>query len=912
MLTLLHEGVRDNHGDMYPRNILIQKYLTPSNQGIESGPDEKEDTAALSIGNPIAKIHLIDAMGVPSDRSNKRSTGNATFPDTSLGQNDIRNFCEAMCTALLADFVHSTESVPDVPREVSALAISDQQLLDRSKLAKPLLRILKKGLSLELKDRYLSARELAEDLRLFSELRALNHAQAGIGFQQVEIFSLWCRRSPFRAVLFFGFVLMFILLIAFWRLQFTTSEALAKTNTRIRYQAIVDDLEKDSPESADINLQSIADERSFPWKVLRGQIDRHLYRYDNLETPVVDLAFSHKPETLWGLTQGGDTLQFDLTHRTFHKVVLTTPEKTQHSRIAVSPGADCLATLTRTGTVRLYSLASRKLLSSRDCGASTIAFSPDGEWFAYDIEGERIQIQSLHADRQAEPIALSRSRATAKDGRTLNAFETQPKQLRFSRDSTRIALNSIYQTEVWEIASGQSISPIKHGNLYNGMSPIAWTHDGDLISGAGEGRQLTRWNTFTGESIGELPINDNLEYQDSISHIVLSGDRIVFSSHISGRVTACDMRSGKEVWSFHENLASNNHLDSLVSNGSGTRLAFALNGQVWLREWHGSPFLPLSEQTFHGDPDCFFVSHHDSQCVWIDSDSCLISAGSSGAADESLERNLPCSLSNAIGIHVGKDSALRVLSVELGPQETLTLRTMNSYKSSRIEELAYKFELQQLPPAQDSSGFRASAGDDRFLLCWDRSGERGIVVDRVNRSAYIFDSNASPLVQLLPDRDLVGGWMSPDGHSCIVTNAKGFLTHFRVSTNGSWQPEGRKQMPAAFECGDFSDDGNFFAASGSDGFVWLGESKDIENLQRLSRHTHRVVSCKFTSDSHYLISADNEGAVVLWDITAGAEVFRFETAPGLTSLRIAEGSGAFYTTHADRRILTWPLGKERQ
>lgn len=240
VLTLLHEGVRDNHGDLYPRNFLIQRYVSPQTDRDAAQADDKQDTAVLTVGGTsIAKVHLIDAMGVP-EKGDEPSPKLPVGP-RPIGQDDIRNFCIAMCTALFSDFLHFGPTLPGVPRKVSPDVLTNSEIIGQSLIPAPLLRILNMGVTPEPKYRYRTARELAEDLRLFSQLRPLMWATPRRLLNRMwETAVLWARRSPIQPLLIAATVLALVITsIAWYRSENfrSISDTLLQNEKKLRMRA---------------------------------------------------------------------------------------------------------------------------------------------------------------------------------------------------------------------------------------------------------------------------------------------------------------------------------------------------------------------------------------------------------------------------------------------------------------------------------------------------------------------------------------------------------------------------------------------------------------------------------------------------------------------------------------------------
>lgn len=216
---------------------------------------------------------------------------------------------------------------------------------------------------------------------------------------------------------------------------------------------------------------------------------------------VLSLAFDSKGEKLASGDDQGVVTLWDMTERS-SIFKLTGQNNKAINSVAFSPNNEILAAGScaevkdegegcQKGEVRLWQVADGQevgQLTGHSSTASSVAFSPDGKWFASGGEDGTIILWEVGNNWTATI--------------QINGHEGAVTQLTFSADSTKLASSSFDNTIAqWEVPDGKRSGPTLKDHK-RGVTSVAWLEEGFLASGSLDG-QIILWNSTTGEIIGE-------------------------------------------------------------------------------------------------------------------------------------------------------------------------------------------------------------------------------------------------------------------------------------------------------------------------------------------------------------------------------------------------------------------------
>ena len=105
-----------------------------------------------------------------------------------------------------------------------------------------------------------------------------------------------------------------------------------------------------------------------------------------------------------------------------------------------------------------------------------------------------------------------------------------------------------------------------------------------------------------------------------------------------------------------------------------------------------------------------------------------------------------------------------------------------------------------------------------------------------------------------------------------------------------------------------SSDGSEFLVTGQDNIIQVYESVSLLFISSLSGHSSGILSCHANSDNNYAISGDTGGAVILWDIEAGAPLIRLQASKApLVSCDLSADCSRAYTLDSEGHAHVWYL-----
>lgn len=182
-----------------------------------------------------------------------------------------------------------------------------------------------------------------------------------------------------------------------------------------------------------------------------------------------------------------DIVVSDMTR---HFYTLENSSDTGASTFAWSPEGRHLAVACFDGTVHIWDVVARKLLSiyrGHTESVNTIAWSPDGKLIASSS-------YSRIAPTSDEKTVQVWDAATSKHIITYSGHSDNVWAVAWSPDSKRIVSGSKDQTaQVWEVAGGKLVSTYR-GYLFSAVSAVAWSHDGSRIASGGTDHTVQVWN----------------------------------------------------------------------------------------------------------------------------------------------------------------------------------------------------------------------------------------------------------------------------------------------------------------------------------------------------------------------------------------------------------------------------------
>jgi len=576
---------------------------------------------------------------------------------------------------------------------------------------------------------------------------------------------------------------------------------------------------------------------------------------------------------------------------------------------AISPNEKYVVSGSDDHTIRLWEVSTgreTRVFRGHEDSVTSVLFSPDGKYIVSGSVDKTIRLWQRDTgkeivrldghDSSVNSISFhpnGKQVISGSDDNTVRLWDIDTgKQLKkFTGHSSPVNTVVIEQNgkyaasgswdrtiQIWDIATGDRIA--KHGKFDSNITSISFSPDGKKIVFGCDDGSIEIIDIISGRTLSNFIVHD--QFTSSVAYD--PGGQFVLSSNLFGDIYLWDVKSGKELKKY---VGHSNAVRSICFSSKGRFLLSSGNDRT-IRLWH----------VLNGREVMKFRGFRNS----INS----------------------ISFSND-GVHLligSDDQVLRVWNTKTG-------RDDKNYSGHKDNLMSVSFS----PDGQ----YAISASKDGSILRWDLSRPSGFMKlrngNQTIRSVQYrpntediasLDSNGVIEIWDSSSKDIKRTWdlrnsyaesiqFSRDGKYIFAASD----THFNIwdiETGGKIEFKERLFDALAYTATalSISSDNQFAITGTTEGDILLWEIRLKTRSRRLIKilqgHKGPITDLLFSHGGQHIISAGEDGAIRLWEVLTGKEIFTFRGHTGKINSIAINNNGTFLASAGeDCSVRLWNL-----
>ncbi len=587
--------------------------------------------------------------------------------------------------------------------------------------------------------------------------------------------------------------------------------------------------------------------------------------------------------------------------------------------LAYSAGGATLAAGYQDGTLRLWNVASHRLISTARWGPAplALAFTADGTTLevansdsagSWDLaNGARVAVRALPGAPGGGSVAFSGGGKTiatgGRDG-VIRLFDAATRQeigtpmssdanpvdaVAFNPDGTVLAsANTDGNVQLWNAATQQVTGPALTGAGSAQVNALAFSLDGTVLATGSQDGTARLWQVATGGQVGVTMTTGS-----PVSALTFGdGGTTLATAEGDGSTELWDITTQTQTGAALTGPGSASVSALAFGPTAGTMATGASNGAI--RLWSPTTFYQSSAPLIMDSQDLATAANGRASAVLSANGGVLATVGSRGTV-----RLWDMAARRALGVAPRSQDLVTALALSPnGATVAVAADGVRFYRASTGHQVGTGLPASGGNGSYGSMAFSpdgtllATVGADGTARVWNVRSQQQVGPPMNVGRAGAFTGTVA---------------FSPDSKTLVV-GAGGQVRLWSMATR---QPVGRPMAAgSATTVLGFSKDGRTLATAGADGTVRLWDVATQQEIGApLAADTQPVYAVAFSPDGSTLATAGGDGTVRLWDVATQQEIgapLAADTQP-VYAVAFSPDGGMLATAGADGFARLWDV-----